>query len=172
MSTGHESNKTSGESLNPSSAESVDTVVLGDDTQTEESRANAGDRAGAAAEQPGGLRIRVSDALWGVLAAVLFAYPVWQAFAFAFANSDTGWQAVFAGLGWVRWTLLLVGLVVPLALLAASWWITRGMTWWRRLLTYVTGWAVVPLIMISVQQLVMANPQVNDIVLSHLLFGE
>ncbi|MGO2654501.1 MAG: hypothetical protein ACTH93_01505 [Pseudoclavibacter sp.] len=171
MNTGDELNETSGARMNRSSTDHVDTAVLGDDVQRLGGQSNA-DHAGAAAEQPGGLSIRVSDALWGVLAAVLFAYPVWQAFAFAFANSDTGWQAVFGGLGWVRWTLLLVGLVVPLALLAAAWWITRGMTWWRRLLAYATGWAIVPLIMISVQQLVMANPQVNDIVLSHLLFGD
>lgn len=136
------------------------------------------DRSRPADARPDGLvarsgvrhaRVTRGDVVWLVIGALAFAYPVWQAFAFTFANDDTGWQLVFATFGWTRWALLAVSALVPVGLLVGTWGVSRGRAWWQRALVLLAGLALVPVVVVSAQQAVMSVPAVNDLILGTLL---
>lgn len=89
-----------------------------------------------------------------VAAAIVFAYPVWQAIAFTIDPRDYGWYVAFEIAPWARVLLAVIGIGVPILGLAAGWLLTRGRAVWARLVTLATAWVLVTPVVLSVQYLV------------------
>lgn len=106
-----------------------------------------------------------------IAAAIVFAYPVWQALAFGFFNQDSGWLAVFEDVSWTRWVLTAWGVAVPLLLLVGAWLVARRANWWRAIIVYLTAWAAVAPLIITAQTLIARLPQVQAVIWSALLVG-